>query len=137
MCHNVHSFWISTLWPGGTRNLPSPAQSRSDLGNLRGFSGSFHWLLRGGRLLSQVIRVFIIWILIVIGLTLSFWVLKSTAPIQRRRQMYYQSHLSTALPQLGWKSRCHKALSSPRGPLPARLNKPQKPSMGMDDPTQS
>lgn len=45
------------------------------LRNLRGFSGGFHWLLRGGRLLSRVFRVFIIWILIVIGLTLSFWII--------------------------------------------------------------
>lgn len=45
------------------------------LRNLRGFSGSFHWLLRRGRLLPRVFRVFIIWVLVVIGLTIAFWVI--------------------------------------------------------------
>lgn len=128
----------STLWPGGTGNLPSPAQSRPDLRNLRGFSGGFHWLLCGGRLLSGVFRVFIIWILVVIGLTFSFWVLKSKVPIRRRKQMYYQSSLSTTLPQLGWRSRCHEVLSGTRAPqmglspqpLPEKLNRPRSLAWG-------
>lgn len=65
----------------GPGTSPTQFQSSSDLRNLRGFSGSFHWLLRRGRLLPQVFRVFIIWVLVVIGLTISFWILKSMVPI--------------------------------------------------------